>query len=412
MSRAMSARYDLAVLGAGTAGAALAAFAAQAGLSVLLLERRRASDAGARWVNGVAAWQFRAAGLAPPTGRELRGAGHTFHLIAGWGPERVTVKGHDVLDVDMRFLVERLQRLATQAGATLIDSAHVEGVDGDAIATSRGTFRARYVVDASGLAGVGLLGRMRPAPGDLCVAAQEVRELTDPDAAHRYFESQQAAPGDTLCFSSMAGGYSIVNLRLDDEGVSLLAGSIPGAGRPGGRQLIDDFVAKQPWIGPRLFGGARAIPLGRPRRPLSRGRHAVLGDAANQVFAAHGSGIGPGLLAARVLADLLAGEPETLRAYTPTWYRSWGGMLLAADVFRRFSEGLELDDVRALMRSGVMNSDGVRATLEQRLPSVRGAMRGSVDYGVLRRRPRLILRAAQLAAQVPWSLLRARTAGE
>jgi glycine/D-amino acid oxidase-like deaminating enzyme len=77
---------DVAVVGAGTAGAAVAAFAAERGLSVVCIERRALADAGARWVNGVAGWMFDEAGLARPSGDELIAEGGAFHLIAGFGP--------------------------------------------------------------------------------------------------------------------------------------------------------------------------------------------------------------------------------------------------------------------------------------------------------------------------------------
>lgn len=65
-------RADLAIVGAGTAGAAVAALGARAGLDVVCLERRALGDAGARWVNGVPAWCFQAAGLDLPADEELR----------------------------------------------------------------------------------------------------------------------------------------------------------------------------------------------------------------------------------------------------------------------------------------------------------------------------------------------------
>ena len=53
------------------------------------------------------------------------------------------------------------------------------------------------------------------------------------------------------------------------------------------------------------FGGQRAIPLGRPHDTLASDRVALVGDAARQVFSAHGSGIGAGMVAARMLVDAI-----------------------------------------------------------------------------------------------------------
>ncbi len=357
------------MVGAGTAGAAAAALLAERGLSVLCLERGSLERAGERWVNGVPEWTFRESGIEPPEGAELRGAGHAFHLVGGWGPRRVVVRDHRVLEVDMRLLVARLQQRARRAGVELLEGVSVHGLSGRTLATSIGDVSARWFVDASGLSGARLLDQPRVASDDLCSAAQEVRSVTDPARAHEFFERHAVPPRETLCFTGIAGGFSIVNLRLDDEGISILTGSIAANGHASGSALIADLVAKQPWIGPRLFGGARAIPLRRPFDRLARGNVALIGDAACQVFSAHGSGIGAGLVAARVLADQLT-EHASLEAYAVSWHRRYGGLFAGYDAFRRLSQTLAPHEIEHMLDSGLLDDWGARAGLEQRLPSL------------------------------------------
>jgi flavin-dependent dehydrogenase len=358
--------FDLAVVGAGTAGAALAARAARAGMRVVCVDRRPLGESGARWVNGVPRWMFDEAGVAEPRGEELLGSGHPFHLFAGRGPERVVVREHDMLDVDMRLLVARLQRDALEAGADVRGEVMVHGLAAGSLSTSAGELRARWFVDASGLAGAGLLDQQRPSPSDVCAAAQEVRAIRDPSGARAFLDRYEVAPLSTLCFTAVAGGYSIINVRVDGDRVSLLTGSIPALGNPSGAQLLASFVSEQPWIGERLFGGARAIPLPRPRR-LARGPVALLGDAGRQVFSAHGSGIGIGLVAARQLADALeAGAgPE---GYSRAFHRRWGPLLASYDVLRRLSRRLDARNVAWLIRARVISETSVRMALSQRLP--------------------------------------------
>ena len=358
--------FDLAIVGAGTAGAALALHAVRAGLRVVCVDRRRLEGAGARWINGVPRWMFAEAGLAEPQGDERVGYGHPFHLVAGYGLARVVVRSHDVLDVDMRRLVERLQQGAREAGADLRGEVTVHGLAEGVLATSAGPLRARWFVDASGLAGARLLQQVRPAPSDVCTAAQEVRVVRDPVAARGFFDAQGVTPGSTLCFTAVARGYSIVNVRLDGDRVSLLTGSIAGSGHPGGAKLLSSFVARHPWIGQTLFGGARAIPLAMPRE-LARGHVALLGDAGSQVFSAHGSGIGVGLVAAKQLADALA-RGEGPAGYAGAFRRRWGLLMRTYDVFRRFSQRLGPRQVALLMRAGIINEKSARTALEQRLP--------------------------------------------
>lgn len=357
------------VVGAGTAGAAAALACARAGLRTACVDRRDLAEAGARWVNGVVASAFDDAEIPRPAGEERRGGGHAFHIVSGWGPKRIVIREHDVLEVDMRLLVERLQRLAREAGATFTGGVRIGAFDGRALETSEGRLSARWFVDATGLAGARLLEQPKVLRGDLCAAAQEVRAVRDPVAARAFFADNDVAPGDTLCFTGISGGYSIVNVRLDGDHVSILTGGIPAGGHKSGRELVDDFVREQPWIGEVIFGGARPIPLRRPLDRLASDNVALIGDAACQVFSAHGSGIGAGMVAARLLADALASDAGP-HAYAHAWQRRYGGLFAAYDLFRRFSETLGPAELDVLMDSGLLDETTARAGLEQRFPKL------------------------------------------
>lgn len=376
--------YDVAVVGLGTAGSAAAAACARAGLSVLGLEAGALSAAGARWVNGVPAWAFGEAGLDAPAPPERLGAGVPFHVIAGWGPRRVTLTGHDTLEVDMRRLVERLQARAADAGAELREGVRVRGVEpGGSLRVGADTARAEVVIDATGLSGARLLGQAPVLPGDLCAAAQRVHELVDEAAAADWLGRNEAAEGDVVCFTGVAGGYSIVNVRVHDGTVSILTGSIPALGHESGARLLRRFVHEHPFVGPALFGGQRAIPLRPPPLCLHDGRVAAIGDAADQVHPAHGSGIAQQLLAASDLAEALAAG-EGLAGYDLRFQRRRAGRLVGADVFRRFSQTLEPSTLDAMIAEGVLHAGVMRDVLGQRPPrptlraaarSVRGAAR-------------------------------------
>ena len=152
-----SMTFDVAIVGAGTAGAQAAYQCARRGLRVLCLDSRPLDQAGARWVNGVARWLLDAAEVPLPRGDELRGDDGPFHLIAGHGPERVIIRDRGVLELDMRLLVARLQALAVDAGAELRGGVRVHKLVDDRLDTSAGPIHADVIVDASGLAGAGLL---------------------------------------------------------------------------------------------------------------------------------------------------------------------------------------------------------------------------------------------------------------
>ncbi len=391
-------QVDIAIVGAGTAGAAVAAFCAGHGMSVLCVDRTNLSKAGASWVNGVPAAAFHRAGLDLPTGDELRGEGERFHLIAGYGPARIVVSDHGVLEVDMRHLVSRLQSMASKAGATLRGDVGVFGLDGDALSTTAGSVRARYIVDASGLNGAQLLRQPKIPTQHICAAAQAVFEVDDAAAARAFFDRNMVPVGETCCFTGIAGGFSIVNVRSDGKTVSLLTGSVPAEGHPSGQKLLTAFADQHRWVGKKLFGGARAIPLRRPFDRLTDGRIAIIGDAASQVFPAHGSGIAANLIAARVLADSLAGG-KGLQGYAVAWQRSLGGTFACYDLFRRFSQRLTVTDLEQMMERGLMDPALTKFGLAQQMPRPGLSSLPTKLLGLVRQ-PGLGARLAAVAARM------------
>lgn len=366
MSSTLPETVDLVVVGAGTAGAATAAFAAARGLRVLCVDRRPLDGAGARWVNGVTRTALAEAGLDEvPT----LGPPPPFHLIAPH--QRVVVPHHDVVDVDMRALVARLHERARAAGAILVGDVAVRGRDGSMLRTEAGDVRARWLVDASGLVGVGLLEQSPVGAEHLCAAAQAVFEVRDRAGAEAYFAAVGVPPREVCAHVGVAGGYSVQNVRLHDHGdtVGVLTGSIPALGVRSGKAVLNDFVRAQPWIGARIYGGSGAIPIRRPRDRLTDGTVALVGDAGCQVFPAHGSGIDAGILAGKLLADTL-GAGGTLFDYEAAWQRRWGGLFATYDAVRRWNQTLDADALDEVIELGLFDVEMARAGLDQQLPRV------------------------------------------
>lgn len=361
----MTLESDVIVVGAGSAGAAAAWFCARQGLSVRCLEAKSLDRAGACWVNSVPTWTMLEAGIPLPAAPERVSVAPVHRLVAGWGPHSIAIRDGSLVQMDMRRLVARLQSLAQGAGARLVEGARVLSLQEDTVQTTAGAYRARWFIDASGMTGARLLGQSRIPLPQVCSAIQEARHLTDFGAAAAFLDSIGARPGEAISFAGVAGGYSTLSILVAQGRVDLLAGTIPAEGQPSGPALLRQFVRDHAWIGRRIFGGARCIPIRRPRTVLASERVAIIGDAACQVFPAHGSGIGQGLLAARMVADCLV-ESRDLRSYCVRYQRRYGGTLAAYDVFRRFSQRLDSDSLARMMRSGLFNGEAAASGLVQR----------------------------------------------
>lgn len=392
-----SMQYDVVIVGAGSAGASTALSCARRGLRTLCLDGRPLARAGASWINAIPRHCFSSAGITPSSGAERVSEGTPFYLIAGWDGPAVRIPSDGLIEVDMRRLVDRLQREATGAGAELRGGVAMRGLTEDGIATDGGEIKARFVVDASGMKGAGLLPRPEVPAERVCVAAQAVHRITDAQAAAAFFTSRGHRPGDVIVFTGIAGGYSIVNLALHGDRIGILTGAIPGLGHPSGARLLRDFVDQQDWIGERLSGGAGAIPLAAPRI-LARGRVALIGDAGGQVYAMHGSGVGAGLVAGALLAETLAdgGTPED---YATRWLRSHGGNFAGAFLFAQLSSTLSTDEIAALMGSGLMTPGLLADGLAQRTPRLRPRELPELLAGAARQR-RLIRKLAPALAKM------------
>ncbi len=387
---------DAAVVGAGTAGAGAALQLARRGFSVVLLERRSADAGGAQWHNGVLDRHFVRAGIEPPSGAERYAAHGVTHLVGPDGTRAVTITSPTVT-ADMGLLGRRLRRSFVEAGGAIVDRAEhlrVEVRRGrltavDALRRSHGSgpdhavrIEAPLFVDATGRRG--LLRQHAPAlapwcptvrGAELCSAADFHFRVDDPDGARRFLARYGARPGETVTVVGPNGGFSTraVSVNGDLDRVAVLVGCL-ATGRYGtGPRMLDELRAAEPWIGDAISGGYGVIPLRRPYARFTAPGLALVGDAACQVFPAHGSGIGLGLIAGRLLAEAVdgaddPGDEATLWRYQAAFHHELGGVLVSSDVFRRMSTAIGSAGVEALVRSGLMTETSAHAGLDQQWP--------------------------------------------
>lgn len=405
---------DVVVVGAGTAGANAAYQLARRGRQVLLVERRGADDAGAQWHNGVLDRHFVEAGLEPPSGAERSVEEGTIHMRGRDPRVGPTVLDAPTVRADMALLGRRLRQLGADAGVELVDevtdldvsvdaSGRVRSVELRREAGSARRVVADLFVDASGWRGV--LRRRSPhlepwcpplSGDELCSAADVVHRIADRDGAQRYLERHGARLGDVVTHLGVVGGFSTVAVTVfpDLETVGILVGCLTNGRYSTGPKMVDDLRRRERWIGEPVHTGAGVIPLRRPYARVSAPGLALVGDAAGQVFPAHGSGIGVGLVAGSMLAEGVAdladpGDPASLWArYQAPFMARFGADLLAYDALRRASTRLGADGVDELLRSGVADAETLEAGLDQRW-AVPGPVAAARQAGRLARHPRL-----------------------
>ena len=386
------AELDAVVVGAGTAGAAAAYQLATRGMSVALLDRRPLDEAGAQWHNGVLDWQFERAGLAPPAPPERVADAVRTHMFGPDGTPACTLDASPTVAAHMGLLGRRLRGLAAGAGTETYD--HVEQISvvprGDrisAIDVSMGgpggkraiRLVAPLFVDASGRRGIlrnesKVLEPWCPqVRGDeLCSAADFHMRVADRDGARRFLERHGALPGEGVSVLGRHGGFSAQSMTVSEdlEQVGVLVGCLANGRYGTGPRLLADLRVEEPWIGEPIHGGFGVIPLRRPYARFTAPGLALVGDAACQVFPAHGSGIGMGLIAGRLLAEAVAGEVdpgdgEVLWGYQLAFQREFGGLMAFYDSVRRLSTALGTDGVAQLTRAGLTGETTTLAALNQ-----------------------------------------------
>ena len=388
---------DVVVCGAGTAGLQAALQLALVGCRVVVVEERGERKSGARWCNGVLAWQFERAGLRPPDSAERRHSSGRVRMSSPSRNVQFTIDGSPIIDVDMRAVVDRLRsdaeaagvefvwkarnpRLASDGGRPSVLTADVDGVER--------RWRARLFVDATGLTAA--LRRQVPAlaracpdapPEDCCSARQMVFEIASVDGARQFLADEGAEPGDAVDHVGLAGGYSVevISIEPDLAQVSILVGTLADGRYGDAASMMAAVRERHPWIGKPVFGGGGVIPLRRPYTRLAVPGLALVGDAGSQVMAAHGSGVGFGLMAGKVLAEAVAeelarsedvGGPSAMWRYQADYHREFGAILMGYDIFRRFSSRIDSDGVQELFAAELFDARIAAPGLAQELGTI------------------------------------------
>ncbi|WP_404311956.1 FAD-dependent monooxygenase [Agrococcus terreus] len=313
--------HDVAVVGAGSAGLLLGCLLAQRGLDVVVLERRSEPQGGSR-----------AIGIHPPGLRALDRAGVGAHVrdqavairagvAMSRGRELGTVRfdGSPIRSLPQHrteaLLRQRLEALAPdalRAGAGVTGIEPGDGAVGLGLADG-GAVEARWVVAADGVRGQlrGMLGIGTAAlPGEAHYAMADGPDRTGlPHAAALHIE-----PGGIVESFPLVHGDRRWVARLDGPGDGMAAAGL--------RAVVAERIGAEPPIVDEAPVSA-FVARQRLADAFSRGRVALLGDAAHELSPIGGQGMSLGWLDAAALEEALVRAIATAdEAPVESWART------------------------------------------------------------------------------------------
>jgi len=362
---------DVAVVGAGTAGAYAAYLMARSGLSVLLIDSKPRERVGDKVCgDAIGAHHFEELGLSPPSGPEDEGTFPGVKVISPDEEHSFVVRGEGYAINRLAF-GQRLLKMAEDAGAEFWGSTSalsplVEGSSVVGVRVSRRgervDVRARITVDATG-ASASLRTKLpeswwvseRPDPSDFNAAYREIIELDEPvDEVYAcVYLNPEVAPG----------GYWWLFPKRGGEEVNLGIGVQVGRGNP--RVNYERYV--RPRVGGRaVHSGGGLVPTRRTVSCFVWNGFMAVGDVLPAANPIHGGGIGPSMLSARAAAQtaveaLETGSPslENLWPYHRRYHEVYGAKQASLDVLRMYLQRMTPEDLNFIIGRGLVTGDEV-----------------------------------------------------
>jgi len=348
-------KFDVIVVGAGTAGCLAAKTIAEAGLKVCLVERKRKEEIGEKVCgDALGEHHLKALGLEKPQSGELE---KRIEGIQIYSPDQntiFTIAHEDFVGylLNRRLFGQWVLKKALDRGATLLDSTQFlepileKGfVTGISAKNSKGNtvqLKSRVVVDASGFNAVvrhKLPAEMdierEVANEDVEACYREIRQLKQEKENAKYCEiylNQKVTPGGYTWIFPKGGAKVNVGLGI------CMRGEFPNPKK----QFYKHILAKPVFEGSLLLnGGAWYDPTRRPLDNMVGNGVVITGDAASLVNPIHGGGIGPSMLsgfyAGKTIAEALGkGDPDqkALWPYNKMYMESYGKKQASLDIFR------------------------------------------------------------------------------
>jgi len=351
--------YDIIVIGAGPAGSTAATYAAQRGMSVLLVDKKK--DIGV---------PLQCGGFLPHTetlqelvpnaelpftlGEYPSSCVHATTSFQRFIAPNGTSKGFEVQGdaLDRRRFDKHLASVAAKAGAHLLIATNVLEVNRTRV-TMDGAF-GRYEVQGKVVIGA-------DGPNSMVAASSGMLREPDPMGMSTAFEYELSGvdvdkEAVEMYFGKdyVPGGYAWVISQGDDRaniGVGIREALF--AEHMCARDYLNRFMYEHPIASEKLREGsivsviAGLVPVGGAPRVTATKDTLIAGDAAGHLIATNGGGISTamvgGKLAGESAADFLQGKCK-LEEYDTLWRKQMGLEIRTAVHIRKLMDRLMLSD--------------------------------------------------------------------
>jgi geranylgeranyl reductase family protein len=374
-------KFDVIIVGAGTAGCLAAKTTAEAGLKVCIVENKEREGIGEKVCgDALGEHHLKELSLEKPKGGELEKRIEGIRIYSPDTKTVFTIKHEDFVGhmLNRRLFGQWLLKKALDEGATLLDltqclkptveKGFVTGISARNLRTGKNvSLDGKVVVDASGfIAAVrrGLPSKIgletEVANEDVEACYREIRQLRQETEDSKYCEiylNQKATPGGYTWIFPKGGAR--VNAGL---GVCM-RGNFP---KPKS-QFYKYVLAKPIFEGSLLLtGGSWFDPTRRPWDNMVGNGVMLVGDAACLVNPIHGGGIGPsmlsGFLAGETIVEALErGDVSTasLWPYNGKYMERYGSKQARLDIFRLLLIGSKDEDLNYGMNYKLLTEEDV-----------------------------------------------------
>jgi digeranylgeranylglycerophospholipid reductase len=339
----MKDNFDVIVVGAGPAGSVAARFAAEQGVSVLMLEKDR--DVGYPVRCGEAISKKGIEDFIPLDEKWIAAKISKFSLNSPDGAEVVIDFGDAGYILERRIFDYELAKIAANKGAQILTRAYVNGLlfDGDKVSGVKYEYRGeqkeakgKIVIGADGVesrigrwAGLETVTHFRDM--ECCVQVTASNINIDPNTLYFYF-GKQVAPGGYFWVFPKAGCSANIGL-----GISGMEGKKKSA-----LYYLNNFMEKNFPDAPLLTTIAGGVPSTLTLKKISAPGIMLAGDAARQVNPLSGGGIVSGMIGGSI-AGRIAGEAIKLNrldhilSYDRDWHDRVGKR---HEIYNRLKNGI------------------------------------------------------------------------